>query len=135
MGKAAPLNDLAPTVRDLIAASGKKQVEIAELSGVPQTTISGVLNGRIKTQPPAALAALARALGVDARALLDAQARPRRVGEPPGMPEDVRHAFRDVRFVPPEEQDAYWQEVLADVLHINRKYVERQRGPSHYPRR
>lgn len=135
MGKAAPLTDLGPTVRDLIARSGLKQVQLAARSGVPETTISALKNGRLKSQPDEVLVALAGALGVEVEVLRAADRRPRRAEGTLGLPEDMlRLAFHDVEFVPPQEQMAYWQEVVADVGSITRKYTERQRGLSRYPR-
>jgi hypothetical protein len=81
------------------------------------------------------LAALATALGVSPDVLRAAQRRVRRTEGPPELPEQIRHAFRDVRFVTPEDQAAYWREIEEQVRSLNRKYVERERGLSHYPRR
>lgn len=135
MGKAAPLTDLGPTLRDLIARSGKKQVDLARYSGVPETTISAIKNERLKSQPDEVLVALARALEVSPEVLREADRRPRR-GDDLGIPESLRNAFHDAKTLISEEaREEYYQDVTEDVLHITRRYVERQRGPSRYPRR
>src|SRR6185312_5164086 len=102
MGKAAPLTDLGPTVRDLIARSGLKQVQLARRSGVPETTISALKNERLKSQPDEVLVALARALGVSPEVLREADRRPRRADDL-GIPEYLRNAFHDAKTLISEE--------------------------------
>lgn len=135
MGKAAPVTDLGPTVRDLIVRSGQKQVQLAQRSGVDQTKISALVNGRLKSQPDEVLVALAGALGVDVEVLRAADRRPRRGDDDLGIPEYLRNAFHDAKTrISDEEKADYYQDVARDVQLTTRKYVERRRGPSRYPR-
>jgi hypothetical protein len=82
------------------------------------------------------LVALARALEVSPEVLREADRRPRRSDDDLGIPEYLRNAFHDAKTRISEEEKAdYYQDVARDVQLTTRKYVERQRGPSHYPRR